>query len=396
MSDHFSGPRALAGPAGDICDIYAFPSPERPGHLVLAMTVLPLAGPEATFSDAIVCRFRLRPLAIEADRPAFSFGPEESELVFSCAFEAPRPGADGAGPVQDGRCSSPFGETARFQVHDERGGHEGGLRVYAGLRSDPFFIDLPAYQESLQTGRLAFKERGQNSLAGANALAVVVEVECGPLLQRSGTPLLGLVGETVVAGKLPIRIERFGRPEIKNVIMSMKEYDQVNRDLEIRDLYNLEDAFHLGKDYRGAYRARLDANLAAIDRLDGKTDWPLGPDGAHPLTALLLDDYLVVDVSKPYAEDSCLEIERAVLRGRPHETAGGRSLNDPTMATLYTLLVNAGNGPRISDGVDRATQPASEVFPYFAPPNPGPPGGLPVGDLIARVRQQAAAPSGAR
>jgi hypothetical protein len=27
MSDHFSGPRALAGPAGDICDVYAFPSP---------------------------------------------------------------------------------------------------------------------------------------------------------------------------------------------------------------------------------------------------------------------------------------------------------------------------------------------------------------------------------
>ena len=43
MSDHFSGPRALAGPAGDICDVYAFPSPERPGHLVLVMNVQPLA-----------------------------------------------------------------------------------------------------------------------------------------------------------------------------------------------------------------------------------------------------------------------------------------------------------------------------------------------------------------
>ena len=65
MSDHFSGPRALAGPAGDICDFYAFPSPERAGHLVLVMSVMPLAGPESFFSDAIVCRFRLRPLAID-------------------------------------------------------------------------------------------------------------------------------------------------------------------------------------------------------------------------------------------------------------------------------------------------------------------------------------------
>lgn len=396
MSDHFSGPRALAGPAGDICDVYAFPSPERPGRLVLAMTVLPLAGPDATFSDAIVCRFRLRPLTIEADRPAFAYGLEESELVFSCRFEEPRPGADGATPVQDGVCTSPFGETARFRVHDERGGREGGLRVYAGLRSDPFFIDLPAYVESLKTGRLAFKEQGQNSLTGANALAVLVEVDCGPLLQHTGTPLLGVVGETVAAGKLPIRIERFGRPEIKNVIMSMKEYDQVNRDLEIRDLYNLEDAFHMSKEYRGVYRARLNANLAAIDRLDGTTNWPFGPDGEHPLTELLLQDYLAVDVSKPFAEESCLEIERALLAGRPHETCGGRSLNDPTMASLYTLLVNAGNGPRISDGVDGATVPASDVFPYFAQPNPVPPGGLPIGDLIARVQQQAVAQAAAR
>ena len=40
MTDHFSGPRAIAGPAADICDLYAFPSPERPGHLVLVMNVL--------------------------------------------------------------------------------------------------------------------------------------------------------------------------------------------------------------------------------------------------------------------------------------------------------------------------------------------------------------------
>ena len=179
--------------------------------------------------------------------------------------------------MQDGWCTSPSGETARFRVHDERGGRLDGLRVYAGLRSDPFFIDLPAWQESLETGRLAFKQEGQNSLAGFNVLGVVVEVDGKLLLKNGGPPLLAVVGETVVAGKLPIRIERFGRPEIKNHILSMKEFDQVNRDLEVRDLYNLEDAFHMSKDYRGAYRARLNANLAAIDRLDGKTDWPLGP-----------------------------------------------------------------------------------------------------------------------
>ena len=54
MSDHFSGPRAIAGPAGDICDLYAFSSPERSGHLVLVLDVLPQAPLDSHFSEAIV------------------------------------------------------------------------------------------------------------------------------------------------------------------------------------------------------------------------------------------------------------------------------------------------------------------------------------------------------
>jgi hypothetical protein len=57
-----------------------------------------------------------------------------------------------------------------------------------------------------------------------------------------------------------------------------------------------------------------------MDRLDGKTDWSLGPDGAHPLTELLLADYLLVDAKMPYAADSFFEIEQATLDGRSHQT----------------------------------------------------------------------------
>jgi hypothetical protein len=360
VSDHFSGPRAIAGPAGDICDLYAFPSPERPGRLVLVMDVLPRAGPAARFSDAIICRFRLRPVTIAADGPGFVVGTEDDELVFDCAF-------DNTNGVQRGWCTPPGGEPIAFRVNDAHSASANSVRVFAGLRSDPFFIDLPAYQETVRSGRLAFKEMGTNSLAGLNVLSLVVETDVPP-----GGPLFAVVGETVAAGKLPIRLERVGRPEIKNVILSWKEFDPVNRDLELRDLYNLEDAFHLGKDYRGAYRARLDANLAMFDRIDEKTDWPLGEHGAHPLTELLLHDHLIIDVSKPYAEDSFFEIERAVLNGSVHTTCGGRSLNDDVMDTLYTLLFSGDHASRIRDGVDQATKPACRTFPYLAQPNPPP------------------------
>ena len=100
MSDHFSGPRALAGPAGDITDFYAFPSPERPGHLVLVLNVQPLAKPDAAFSDAIDCRFRLRPVTI-AGSGAFPFA-RRSRSCCSPATSRRPSRAPMARPVQDG------------------------------------------------------------------------------------------------------------------------------------------------------------------------------------------------------------------------------------------------------------------------------------------------------
>ena len=41
MSDHISGPRAIADPVIDITDVYAFPCPEDSRHVVLIMNVFP-------------------------------------------------------------------------------------------------------------------------------------------------------------------------------------------------------------------------------------------------------------------------------------------------------------------------------------------------------------------
>ncbi|MBE7554708.1 MAG: DUF4331 family protein [Anaerolineales bacterium] len=386
MSDHFSGPRAIADPTADIADLYVFPSPERPGHLVLVMNVFPAVMPGALFSDAVVYRFRLRPVTgiSTGARPAFEVG--QTEYVFSCTFAAPVQRNGSEAWLQMGTCTTPAGEMIFFRVNDEPGTEAQGLRVFAGPRLDPFFIDLPGVKATEKLRRLAFKAQGSNSLEGQNVLSIVVEAEVG--LFGSSGPLFAVVGETMTTGKAPLRLERVGRPEIKNVVMSSKEFDPLNRDLEIRDLYNQEDPFHLAPTYAETYRARLNAHLAFFDSLDGETDWPPDEQGNHPLTKLLLADFLVVDVSKPYAENSCFEIEQALLKGRVPETCGGRSLNDDIVDSLYTLLVNGGNGPRIRDGVDQATRPAARRFPYLVSPNPNPP------DLKAGAAALSAQPQG--
>src|SRR3954462_15593188 len=74
VSDHISGPRALAEPIADITDVYAFPSPESPGRLVLVMNTLPFAQPSARFSDGLVYRFRSRPVTAAAGNHSGLFG----------------------------------------------------------------------------------------------------------------------------------------------------------------------------------------------------------------------------------------------------------------------------------------------------------------------------------
>ena len=373
MSHHISGPRAVAEPIADITDLYAFPSPERPDSLVLVLNTLPFAPPSAQFSDGLIYRFRLRPLTRTGrDDDSAPFAPGSEELAFDCAFSEPGGSDRTTAREQEGRCSTPAGETIPFRVHDERGVQAHGVRVFAGARWDPFFLDAPAALNTIATRKLAFSDPGSIYLDGKNVLSLVLEIDRTRL--AGGGELFGVVGETLTRGKLHVRLERVGRPEVPNLMLAPKEFDPVNRDLEIRDLYNMEDGFHLAQPYLGAYRARLNANLAFWDSLDGNTDWPTNGDGTHPLTELLLADYLVVDVSKPYTErGSFLEIELAARRGEEHQTCGGRALNDDVMDTIFTLLVNARNGPTISDGVDHATRPASQAFPYLARPNPDPP-----------------------
>jgi hypothetical protein len=100
-------------------------------------------------------------------------------------------------------------------VNNEHGGRTAGVHVFAGLRSEPFFLDLRATVEMMNTGRLAFTEPGSPFGVGWNVLSIVAEVDCAPLLAAGGGPLFAIAAETVFAGKIPVRLERVGRPEIK-------------------------------------------------------------------------------------------------------------------------------------------------------------------------------------
>ena len=245
------------------------------------------------------------------------------------------------------------------------------MRVFAGLVSDPFFMDVEATLRTDFSGTLSFTKPGNNTVQHRDVLAIVVDVPIAPIVQTfEGSTLVGVIAEDFVTrrGK-PIRIERFGRAEIKNVMLLNGTRDPRAKGIELRDLYNREDAFSLSKDYAPLYASRLDANLAFWDALDGSVAWPLGPDGAHPLRDLLMGDFQILDLARPFAPGNYLEIERAIATGRPHQSAGGRWLDDDILDEMLTLFVNGGRGERLGDGVDGPSKPASLSFPYVREPN---------------------------
>jgi hypothetical protein len=355
MSDHFSGPAVMADPAADITDFYAFPSPERPGNLVLIMDVFPLATAQSFFSDVLTHRFRLRPLS----RSGGTITAGSAEYTIDVRFDDVPDGS----AVQNARIATSDGREMFFATGESV--EKDGMRFLAGLVSDPFFMDVEATLRTDLSGKLSF-DTAVNTVHFRDVLSIVVEVPLAPILERfDGITLIGAVSENLVTRRgRPIRIERVGRPEIKNFVLANPMRDPRTKGVELRDLYNKEDAFALSKVYRPLYESRLDANLAFLDGLDGKTAWPLATGGRHPLRDLLIDDFLILDVAHGFLPGSFLEIERSMIDHRPHSVAGGRWLDDDILDEMLTLFVNGGQGERLGDGVNAPTKPASLYFPY--------------------------------
>ena len=364
MADHFSGPGVMGDPAVDLTDFYAFVSPERAGHMVLIANVFPLAGEGALFSDAVDYGFRLRAASRDASSiTGFSIFRTEANIVarFGCPVSP--------GQAQPAAIVLQTGEKVEFQTGTPA--ESLGMRVFAGLRSDPFFMDVAAAKKTDQEGRLAYTNPGTNTVQFRDCLSIVVEISneaVFSMLGRSG--LIAAVAETGGrGGHKALRIERLGRPELKNLVLSSPAHDHRSPTHELRDLYNREDAFDLSVQYRPLYQSRLDGTLSFFDNLDGEVAWPMLPDGGHPLREMFLNDCLVLDPTLPFSRGNFLEIEQSLLADKPHRTSGGRWLDDDIVDEMLTLFVNGGKGPRVGDFVDAPTKPADLHFPFVREPN---------------------------
>ncbi len=136
-ADHLDGPQASAMPAADINDVLAWMSADaesQPTLVNLVMTVWPNAGPMATFSDSVIYTFHTGSAA--------GYGQAETSSNIECTFDATQNITCTVGDVTvTGDASS---ETGIMSPN-------GDVKVFAGLRNDPFFFNLRGFQNATST-----------------------------------------------------------------------------------------------------------------------------------------------------------------------------------------------------------------------------------------------------
>jgi hypothetical protein len=193
-ADHRDATSLLADPATDINDVYAW---MNNGKVTLVMTVFPLADLNSKFSPSAKYVFHTR-------AGATGLAPSESEVNIIASFDA-------SGTVQlwVGDKDYVTGDaTAAGGITSD----SGMVKVFTGLRDDPFFFNLDGFNHAIETvigaasgltfdpngcpmlnqatsdalvsqlqSNAAGTSPGTDFFAGANTLAIVVEVDASLL-----------------------------------------------------------------------------------------------------------------------------------------------------------------------------------------------------------------------
>jgi hypothetical protein len=360
MSDHVDGPRSIGDPPADLSDLFAFTSPENSAHTVLAVCAFPSAGEDAIFSNIINYSIAVRRVTVAGVGSAAKFKPADDEIRFSFRFETLK--HDGAGKaIQHGVCKLPGGRELSLTVNDEKGSStpQGDVRVFAGLRSDPFYLAWD----------VAELKKLPNLLQHTNVLCMVLEFDTRRVLDPAKGSLFGAIAETIPPQQRSLiapavtRIDWIGRPEQTNIRL----YNPALAGIEdLRDLWNQQTPFAISRELQPLFLQRLKDSLANWDMRDGKADWT--PEALAANANVFLDDFLLFDVAKPIEDNSHLEIEKSTIKGLPYQTGGGRTVEANSIDILLTWLVNR-DREFLQGGASGATKPGMKVFPYFATPN---------------------------
>jgi len=212
-SDHQDTPLVELSPRYDVNDVYAFPSPNDPSRTVLVLStsspITPANTPSFTFGTK---KDELYQIKID------NTGDAREDLVFQITFS-------GKAGHQKVTLNGPVKPKDVGTMNRLVGGHKikgkvntviehKGIKLFAGPRDDPFFIDLEAFFRILpdrrpQTGPLSTITQGPltfraasggdpavDYVRGFNDMAIVIELPTSMIANANTNGRFGVWGTT--------------------------------------------------------------------------------------------------------------------------------------------------------------------------------------------------------
>ena len=439
-SSHREAPLISQDPTADNTDLYAFVSPDRPNTVTIIANYIPLESPaggpnfpafddtvlyeihvdnDGDASEDLTYQFRFHtetrnpetflyntgPITSLDDpnwnRPQtysvtlVQHGPGHSERSEILGTDLPTP-PDNIGP----RSTPDYEALAAAAVRNL----PGGVRVFAGQRDDPFFVDLGSVFDlaGLRPFNLAHliplpAEPGRDAVARYNTHSIAIQVPIAQLVRNSQSSIgiyasasrqqvriLRNDGSTDDGGPF-VQVSRLGEPLINEVVIPLGLKDRWNRT-------DPEDDAQFERLYSGPEVSRLE-NL-----LYGSALAPISVTGRTDLVTILLTGVPNLNFTGATRADllrlntavaptavvgagNRLGVLAADLAGFPN----GRRLEDDIVdidlrafaegygSFLNGLLGLPNKSPnnQLGDGVDANDKPFLTQFPYVASPYQG-------------------------
>jgi hypothetical protein len=181
-ADHLDSPAAMMDPAADITDVYGWVEGSK---VILVLDVAPLADTNSKFSDKV--QYVLHTESTD------TFGMPGTEKNIICTFDAGQTiqcwvGSD---VYVTGDASKDAGLT----------NEKGDVKIFAGLRDDPFFFNLDGFKDVVATvdavkGTLSYDAAGCPTIDAATSTLLVTKLKTDP---KSNPP--GGTAKDFFAGK---------------------------------------------------------------------------------------------------------------------------------------------------------------------------------------------------
>jgi len=319
-ADHRETDSIAHQPGADITDLYVFRSPADDSKLVFFMGVNPLAVPSENISY-LFSPDVLYEILIDSD------GDLAADTTLSLVFGPRRPDSSQRVTLQvRGLLNTTFGgfttppseaEAAPADVVVTDPG-DVNRKLFCGLKDDPFFFDVAAFNRFLGGG--ALRNPGVDGFAGLNVSAMVIEVPATQIATDGSN--LGVWCQTsrLGPGNRRTRLQRMGRPAIKTVLIPRGSREAFNTSEPATDSAN--------------FRSVLVTSIQGLGR---------SADDAGALADQLLPDVLTIDIAQPTAflngralADDVIDAELTLLLGTP--TADNVNANDLTFADAFPYL----------------------------------------------------------